>query len=163
MYIRTLSSVRGHVYNRYGTFNRILNRCSWSVTRVKIDLYRVAATGYARFEWPVTGCTKLKSYSTPPPHPDTGRYSPFLYFVSGVVHERRTVERHLIAVRWGVAVFVADALVPVENRYALDAVTARFGNARMRTVGHVRSGKRSPDYLQRSLVDNHLCGKIKKS
>lgn len=75
--------------------------------------------------------------------------------MTGVVHERRTVERHLITVR-RVAVFVADALVPVENRYALDAIAAWLGHARMRTVGHVRSGKRSSDYLQRSLVNDHL-------
>lgn len=69
--------------------------------------------------------------------------------------ERRAVERHLVAVG-RVAAFVAHALVLVEDRYTLHAVAARFGHARVRTVGHVRPGQRPADHLQRSLVDNHL-------
>lgn len=69
--------------------------------------------------------------------------------------ERRAVERHLIAVG-RVAAFVAHALVLVEDRYALYTVAARFGHARVRAIGHVRSGQRSADHLQRFLVDDHL-------
>lgn len=71
------------------------------------------------------------------------------------MHERRAVERHLFAVR-RVAVFVANALVHVEDRDTLRADPARFGHARVRAIGHVRSGQRTVDYSQRPFVDRDL-------
>jgi hypothetical protein len=80
---------------------------------------------------------------------------PLLYFVTGVMYERRAVERNLIAVG-RVASSVAYTLVLVKYRYALHVVAAWFGHARMRAVGYVCSRQSSADNLQRFIIDGHL-------
>lgn len=75
--------------------------------------------------------------------------------MAGVVHERRSVERHLIAVG-RVAPSITHALVLVEYRYALYVVAARFGHARVRAVGYIRPRQGSADDLQWFFIDGHL-------
>jgi len=80
---------------------------------------------------------------------------PLLHLVADIMHERRSIKWHLIAVG-RVAPSVAHALVLVEYRYALYVVATRFGHARVRAVGYVRPRQGSADDLQRFFVDGHL-------